>query len=85
MACRRQRLALVGSPAVLEPRLEGISMAWQRPGVAEDLRGVGMQEPFALLSLFTGGPGEMSRYGAGAIIRPTTARRLEVLGTFRDL
>ena len=48
-------LLLVGSTAPLEPRLEDISTAWQRPGVGEDLRTVGMQEPFALLSLFVGG------------------------------
>ncbi len=53
-------LLLVGSTAPLEPRLESISTAWQRPGVAEDLRAVGMQEPFALLSLFVGGAREMS-------------------------
>ncbi len=75
-------LLLVGSAAVLEPRLEGISMAWQRPGVAEDLRSVGMQEPFALLSLFTGGPGEMSRYGAGAIIQTDDRTPLEFSGPF---
>ena len=48
-------LLLVGSTAPLEPRLEDISTAWQRPGVGEDLRTVGMREPFTLLSLFVGG------------------------------
>src|SRR6185436_15732829 len=48
-------LLLVGSTAPLEPRLEDLSTAWQRPGVGEDLRTVGMQEPFTLLSLFVGG------------------------------
>ena len=62
-------LLLVGSTAPLEPRLESISTAWQQPGVAEDLRSVGMQEPFALLSLFAGGPREMSKYGAGAVVQ----------------
>ena len=69
-------LLLVGSTAPLEPRLEAISTAWQRPGVGEDLRTVGMQEPFALLSLFVGGPDEMSRYGDGrSRSRLTTGQR----------
>ncbi len=73
-------LLLVGSETPLEPRLDGISMAWQRPGVSEDLRTVGMQDPFALLSLFAGGPGEMSRYGAGAIIQTDDRTALEFSG-----
>ena len=68
--------------APLEPRLEDISTAWQRPGVAEDLRTVGMQEPFALLSLFVGGPSEMSRYGAGAAIQTDDRTALEFSGPF---
>ncbi|HEV8296627.1 MAG TPA: fused MFS/spermidine synthase, partial [Acidimicrobiales bacterium] len=58
-------LLLVGSTVPLEPRIQNISTAWQRPGVGEDLRTVGMQEPFALFSLFVAGSGEMSRYAAG--------------------
>ena len=75
-------LLLVGSQASLESRLEGISTAWQRHGVAEDLHTVGMQEPFALLSLFVGGPGEMSRYGDGAIIQTDDRTALEFSGPF---
>jgi spermidine synthase len=73
-------LLLVGSPAALEPRLQHISTAWQRPGVAEDLRTIRMQEPFALLSLFVGGPGEMSRYGAGAAVQTDDRTGLEFSG-----
>jgi spermidine synthase len=73
-------LLLVGSPTPLEPRLEHVSTAWQRPGVAEDLRTIKMQEPFALLSLFVGGPGEMSRYGAGAAIQTDDRTALEFSG-----
>ena len=75
-------LLLVGSTAPLEPRLENISTAWQRPGVGEDLRTVGMQEPFALLSLFVGGPDEMSRYGAGAAVQTDDRTALEFSGPF---
>ncbi len=73
-------LLLVGSTAPLEPRLESISTAWQRPGVAEDLRAVGMQEPFALLSLFVGGAREMSEYSAGAAIQTDDKTALEFSG-----
>jgi tetratricopeptide (TPR) repeat protein len=41
-----------------------------------------MQEPFALLSLFLGGPGEMSRYGDGAIIQTDDRTALEFSGPF---
>ena len=75
-------LLLVGSTSPLEPYLENISPAWQRPGVGEDLRTVGMREPFALLSLFIGGPGEMSRYGAGAAVQTDDRMALEFSGPF---
>jgi spermidine synthase len=75
-------LLLVGSQTSLEPRLDSISTAWLRPGVAEDLRTVGMREPFALLSLFVGGPGEMSRYGADAVIQTDDRTALEFSGPF---
>jgi Flp pilus assembly protein TadD len=75
-------LLLVGSTSPLEPRLENISAAWQRPGVADDLRIVGLREPFALLSLFVGGPNEMSRYGRGAAIQRDNRMALEFSGPF---
>ena len=75
-------LLLVGSTAPLEPRLEEIATTWQRAGVGEDLRTVGMKEPFALLSLFVGGPGEMSRYGAGAAVQTDQRTALEFSGPF---
>jgi spermidine synthase len=73
-------LLLVGSTSPLEPRLEHISTAWQRPGVGEDLRTVGMREPFALLSLFVGGPNELSRYGNGAATQRDDRMALEFSG-----
>jgi len=75
-------LLLVGSTAPLEPRMEHIATAWQRPGVGEDLRTVGMQEPFALFSLFVGGPDEMSRYGADALVQTDDRTALEFSGPF---
>jgi spermidine synthase len=73
-------LLLVGSPAPLASRLDDMSMAWQRSGVAEDLSTVGMEDTFGLLSLFVGGPKEMSRYGSGAIIQTDDRTALEFSG-----
>jgi spermidine synthase len=75
-------LLLVGSTAPLEPRLEDLSTAWQRPGVGEDLRTVGMREPFTLLSLFVGGSRETSRYGAGSALQTDDRTALEFSGPF---
>src|SRR4029453_180741 len=55
-------------------------MAWRRDGVGEDLRTVGMQEPFALLSLFAGGPREMSTYPADAVVQTDDRTALEFSG-----
>jgi spermidine synthase len=73
-------LLLVGSTSSGEPGFEGLSAAWQRPGVAEDLRSVGVAHPFALLSLYAGGPDEMSSYGAGAIVQTDDRTPLEFSG-----
>ena len=75
-------LLLVGSIDAIEPRLENISTAWRRPGVADDLGSIGMQEPFALLSLFAGGPAELSRYGEGAAVQHDDRMALEFSGPF---
>ena len=54
-----------------------IARGWASAGVAADLAGVGAVEPFALLSLFVGGPGELARYGEGAGILDDDRMRLE--------
>jgi spermidine synthase len=68
--------------ALLEPRLDAITRSWQRPGVREDLERVSVREPFALLSLFIGGPAEMSRYAAGAAIQTDDRMALEFSAPF---
>jgi Flp pilus assembly protein TadD len=70
-------LLLVGSTAPLEPRLGEIAHAWTRPGVADDLRGVGATGPFALLSLYAGGPAEMARYAQNAPVQTDDRMALE--------
>ena len=73
-------LLLVGTAAAIEPRLENVSTAWQRPGVQQDLASVGMQEPFALLSLFSGGRDDMARYAASATVQTDDRTALEFSG-----
>jgi spermidine synthase len=75
-------LLLVGSTVPLEPRLDAMITTWQRTGVREDLQRVAVREPFALLSLFVGGPAEMARYAAGATIQTDDRMALEFSGPF---
>src|SRR6185503_13543546 len=73
-------LLLVGSDAPLDLRLDAMSTTWQRPGVREDLERVALRERFALLSLYVGGPAEMSRYAAGAAVQTDDRMALEFSG-----
>ena len=73
-------LLLIGSTEPLEPRLENISTAWQRPGIRDDFASLGVEEPFALLSLFAGGSSEISRYSDGAAIQHDDRMALEFSG-----
>jgi tetratricopeptide (TPR) repeat protein len=66
--------------APLESRLDAMSTMWQRPGVREDLESVALREPFALLSLYVGGPAEMSRYATGAAVQTDDRMALEFSG-----
>ena len=54
-----------GTPPIAD-RLTQLSRHWQRPGVAEDLVTSAVVEPFSVLSLYAGGPDELSRYADGA-------------------
>jgi len=59
-------LLFVGAGAPLDTRLDGVATAWRRPGVAADLRGASVSEPFSLLSLYAGGPAELARLAGSA-------------------
>ncbi len=72
--------AKAGAP--LDVRLDAMSNTWQRPGVREDLGSVGLRDAFALLSLFVGGPAEMSRYAEGAAVQTDDRMALEFTGPF---
>jgi spermidine synthase len=73
-------LLLVGSAAPLDPRLDNIQDGWNLPAVAADLAGVSMRDPFALLSMFVGGPVELQRYGGAAVAQIDDRLALEFSG-----
>jgi spermidine synthase len=56
----------VAADGPIEERFGLIARGWSNRAVAADLAGVGAVEPFALFSLFAGGPAELIRYGQGA-------------------
>lgn len=73
-------ILLVASDGPLDARLDGLSAAWSRPGVADDLRSVGVTSAFELLSLYGGGPGELARFSTGAAQQTDDGMRLEFSG-----
>ena len=74
-------LLLIGArDGEILPRLGTIEPASRKGQVASTLVDVGIAEgtaPFALLSQFAGGPRELERYGAGALIQTDDRTRLE--------
>jgi hypothetical protein len=73
-------LLLVGSAAALDSRLDNIRTGWSLPGVATDLADVSMRDPFALLSMFVGGPAELESYGGTAAAQTDERMALEFSG-----
>ncbi len=73
-------LLLVGSVAGLDSRLDNIQTGWSLPGVATDLADVSMRDPFALLSMFVGGPAELQTYGGTAATQTDDRMALEFSG-----
>jgi tetratricopeptide (TPR) repeat protein len=59
------------------PTLENIGRAWQRPGVAGDLAGTAVDDPFSVLSLYVGGAAELQHYGQHARIQSDDRTTLE--------
>jgi spermidine synthase len=73
-------LLLVGSAAPLDSRLDNIQTGWRLPSVATDLADVSMRDPFALLSMFVGGPAELETYGGTAAAQTDDRMALEFSG-----
>lgn len=68
---------MMASDEPLDARLERMHEHWRRPGVAEDLALVSALEPFSVLSLYIGGPGELKPYAGGAALFIDDTMRLE--------
>jgi Tfp pilus assembly protein PilF len=85
---------LVGSTEPLDARISGISEAMQRrhsgPSVAEDLAGVGVAGPFAVVSMFVAQGDALKAWTNGAPLQTDDRSRLEfsgprsIFGTARD-
>jgi spermidine synthase len=73
-------LLLVASTEPLDARLANLAARLERPQVRADLRTVTASEPFALWSLFAGGPREMARYASGAPLQTDDRMALEFSG-----
>jgi spermidine synthase len=73
-------LLLIGSEDPIEPRLDTLTTAWQRPGVAADLETVGVAEPFAILSMFLTGDEGAARFGANVPLQSDDRMALEFSG-----
>ena len=73
-------ILLISSTESLDARLTNIAASWSRPDVAADLRRVGAMQPFALLSLWAGGPDTLARIGNGAVIQTDDRMALEFSG-----
>jgi spermidine synthase len=70
-------ILLIGGKEPVDTRLEGLSMHWDRPGVAADLAAAGVHDPFSVLSLLAGGRDLLAAYGAGARIQTDDHMPLE--------
>jgi spermidine synthase len=73
-------ILLVSSTEPLDARIANIDRTWRRPGVAADLSKASVSGPFAIWSLFAGGPEALKRYGAGAPIQRDDRMALEFSG-----
>lgn len=74
-------LLLIASTVPLDAALSNLQAEWQRrEAVAADLRGVSALEPFALWSMFIGGPRELQQYAGNASLQTDDRMALEFSG-----
>jgi spermidine synthase len=71
---------LIGSTAPVEPLLDGIAQAWQRPGVADDLVSVGARHPYHVLSMFVASGPQLAQWAEGAMVQTDNRAALEFSG-----
>jgi spermidine synthase len=70
-------LLLVGSSGPLRALDEGMTRAWQRPGVAADLAEAAARDPFSIMSLFVARGADLRAYAAGAGVQSDDRLALE--------
>ena len=70
-------LLLIGSTSPVRALDAGISAAWNRPGVADDLARVDVSDPFDILTLFIARGPDLQRYSAGAPVQTDNRLALE--------
>jgi spermidine synthase len=70
-------LLLIGSKAPIEDRLAGMRLAWNRPGVADDLADVRVRSVDTLLTLFTASGSRLRSYAGNAPIQTDDRMSLE--------
>jgi spermidine synthase len=70
----------IGSNAPIEPRLEDVPRAWQRPGVAADLASVGATHPMHVLSLFVAQRPALAQWAGDAPVQSDNRAALEFSG-----
>jgi spermidine synthase len=71
---------LIGSTEPLDARIASIGSAWQRPGVADDLAGVAVRNPFSVMSLFMAHGPALAGWASGAPWQTDDRTRLEFSG-----
>jgi spermidine synthase len=70
-------LLLIGAMAPIRALEEGVMRSWERPGVAADLAGAGVHDPFSVLTLFVARGRDLQAYAGGATIQSDNALSLE--------
>jgi spermidine synthase len=70
-------LLLIGATAPIRALEEGVMRGWQRPGVAADLAGAGVHDPFSVLTLFVARGRDLEPYSGRATIQSDDALSLE--------
>ena len=71
---------LIGSTEPLDARIAGIGAAMQRPGVAQDLAGVGVLSPFSVTSMFVASGNALKTWSAGEPMQTDDRSALEFSG-----
>jgi spermidine synthase len=73
-------ILFVASTSPIDDRLANIEHGWKLASVAADLGASSATEPFAIWSLYAGGPHELATYAAGAMLLTDDRMTLEFSG-----